>query len=324
MPSIYTHDYFAKDIYSKINNKIPYQIHDLTTYKIFAQSFDHLFCYNFLSIKKGHKYRSLGHYAHMHNVWEYFKNLVTYIKDNKLYDDENLGYLYGSLTHYALDSTCHPYIHYISGRLNRKDIKHTKKYMGYHAINEIMIDSLYYYKNHKTKYCKYKLYKDIIPIVYFSDNLKTTINYVFKETFNEDNIGNTYNKSYIQNHYVYKLLMYDRFGIKKFMYRIIDFLTPFKKFKAYSYSHHVKNNNEDVLNLKHQTWLHPVTGEKHNESFEDLYLEAEKKVIKYIKKCNDFFDDKCTLKELEKAIKNISYSTGLDADTRVKFLYFKN
>lgn len=323
MPSIYTHNYFAKDVLKKINTKNNKSINNDTYYLIFAQSFDNLFYYNFLSLKSGKKYRKLGHKAHTHKVWKYFKNMISYIKENKLYDDENLGYLYGSLTHYALDSTCHPYIHYISGRFTKRDIKNTKKYMGYHAINEIMLDAIYYYNDHDDKYYKYKLAKDIIPKTKFSNKLIKTMNYTFKETFNVDNLGYIYNKSYNQSHYIYKYLMYDRFGIKKVLYKLFDIVTPFKLFKAYTYSHHVSKIKPEILNLDHSTWIHPVTGDKHNESFIDLYNIAYDKVVTMVKKCNDYFNDKITLDDLEKIIGNTSYSSGLDCDLRIDFKYFK-
>lgn len=323
MPSIYTHDYYAKDTYNKIKDEDIYQINNKRYYYIFAQSFDNLFYYNSFRLRPGKKYRKLGHYAHTHKVWEYFKNILEYIKNNKLYDDENLGYLYGSIMHYTLDSTCHPYVHYISGRLNRKNIKETKKYVGMHAINEIMIDAIYYYKDHDDKYYKYKLYKDIIPKTKFPENLKKTMNYVFENTFNVENIGNIYNKSYNQSHYIYKYLMFDRTSLKRKIYKIVDFISPFKLFKSYSYSHHINKADYSVMNMENNEWLHPITGEKHNESFEDLYNIAQKKAIKCIKKSNDYFKGKCKINDVEKVFGNISYSSGLDCETRAVFKYFK-
>lgn len=323
MPSIYTHNYFAKDTYKKLEKEKIFQISDKKYYEIFAQSFDNLFYYNVLSLKKGKKYRSLGHYAHMHKSWQYFKNMIEYIKKNELYDDANLGYLYGSLTHYVLDSTCHPYIHYISGRLDKKNVKETRKYIGNHAKNEIMIDSIYYYKDHDDKYYKYKLYKDIIPKTKFPNNLLKTMDYTFKKTFSVDNLGVIYNKSYNQSHTIYKLLMFDRLGIKTALYGFVDFIAPFKIFRAKTYSHHINKPDYSVMNLNKDIWLHPVTGEKHKESFEDLYNIAKKKVVTCIKKCNDYFNNKCTIKQLESTIGNLSYSSGLDSSTRAVFKYFK-
>ena len=195
--------------------------------------------------------------------------------------------------------------------------------MGYHAINEIMIDSIYYYKDHNKKYYKYKLYNEIIPITKFSNNLTKTIDYTFKNTFNFDNMGKMYNDSYNHSHIIYKYLMFDKFNIKKGLYRLFDLFTPYKDFKAYSYSHHINNPDYSILNNEHNIWYHPVTNEKHNESFEDLYIIAKNKCIKMIQKCNDYFKDNCSLKDLEKTIGNISYSSGLDVDLRVKFTHFK-
>lgn len=323
MPSIYLHNYFTKDLNKRLDKEKIYKINNPEYFYIFAQSFDNLFVYNFLSLKKGNKIRNLGHYAHTHKSWEYFKNMITYIKNNKLYSDDTLGYLYGSLSHYVLDSTFHPYVHYISGRFNKKDKKNTKKYMGQHAVNEIMLDAIFYNKDHNDKYYKYKLYKDIIPYNEFPDKLKKVIDYTFKNTFNFDNMGNTFNKSYNQNRNIYKLLMYDRFNVKKALYYIFDFLTPFKNFKSYSYSHHINKINYDVLNLNKDVWYHPVTNEKFNYSVDELYEIAMKKVIKLIKSCNDYFNDKITIEKLEKIIGNNSYSTGLDLDIRPIFTHFK-
>lgn len=322
MPSIYVHNYFAKELKNKIDELKVYKISDPTYLYVFAQSFDNLFYYNFFR-KKGHEYRRIGHYAHVHDTWKYFYNLVTYIKDNNLYDDEHLGYLYGSLSHYALDSTCHPYIHYISGRYSKRNKEETRKYLGYHAINEIMLDAIYYYKNNNKKYYFYKLYKDIIPKLTFSDNLKKTIDYTFNKTFNIENTGIIFNKAYNQSRKAYKYLMFDRFGAKKRLYKIVDFFFKNKNFKAYSYSHHVKHIDLNVLNLNHDVWHHPVTNEIHKESFEDLYKISMDKTIKYVKGVNDYFNNKIDIKKLEKIIENNSYSTGLDSDLRSETKYFK-
>ncbi len=325
MPSIYLHNYFSKDVYSKLKKENVMLPKDKYEFLIFSQSFDYLFSYNFLSLKRGKKIRKLGHYAHLHKVWPYFENIITYMKKNKLYDDGNISYLYGSLSHYALDSTFHPYIHYISGRFSKKHRKETKKYMGYHAINEIMLDVIYYYKNNNVKYYNYKLYNDadFFKKVYFSQPLQNTINYAFKNTFNLENGAKIYNDAYLQYKNIYKYLMHDKTGLKKVFYKLIDLITPFKNFKSYSYSHHIKKINNDVLNLEKNTWLHPITGEKHNESVEELYKIASKKLISYIKVVNEYFQGKCNISKVKKIIGNNSYSTNLDADERVIFQYFR-
>ena len=117
--------------------------------------------------------------------------------------------------------------------------------------------------------------------------------------------------------------MYDRTGLKKFAYKLVDIITPHKKFKANNYSHHIKDVDYSVMNAEKNTWIQPITGEKHNESFEDLYNIAQKKLITYIKICNKYFNNKCSLEDVEKVIGNTSYSSGLDANIKPKFKYFK-
>lgn len=322
MPSIYTHNYFSKELYKKLDDKKIIKPKDPTSFYIFSQSFDYLFSYNLINLKKGKDIRILGHHAHTHETWNYFKNIIEYMKTNELYDDGNIGYLYGSLSHYILDSTAHPYIHYISGRYNRKNRKDTKKYAGKHAANEIMIDSIYYYKDNKKPYNTYKLYNYLFPRVKFSETLNQNIDNAYKKTFDKENMSKIYYKAYNQCRFIYRYLMYDRFNIKKQFYKIFDFFTPRKVFKASCYTHHILKPDYNLLNLDHNIWLHPVTGDKHTESFEDLYNIAIKNVIKCIKVCNEYFSDKCDIDKVEKIIKNNSYSTGLEADIRYSFQYF--
>ena len=324
MPSSYVHFDFAKDVNNELKKKKIYQINNDKLYLVFAQSFDNLFSYNILSIKKGKKIRKLGYYAQTHKVSLYFSNMIEYIKENKLYDDENLGYLYGSLCHYALDSACHPYIHYISGRVSKSNYKNTKQYLGNHTLNEVMLDAIFYNNDTGKEFYKYKIYKDLTPKVHFSKSLKDTVTYTFKSTFDAENMGEIYNKSFNQINGIYKILMYDRFGIKKFFYLIFDFLfSKLIRFKSAGYSLHVKKLDKSILNEEHNKWHHPVTNEIHNESFYDLYNFAKENATKYISIVNKFFNDKCSIEDVKKTIGNISYSSGLDCREKVEFKYFK-
>ena len=54
MPSIVTHYLFSEQVLEKTTNKIKRQIEpNVNLYHIFAQSFDNLFYYNLLNLKKG-------------------------------------------------------------------------------------------------------------------------------------------------------------------------------------------------------------------------------------------------------------------------------
>jgi len=200
MPSIYTHTTFANDVYNKLNKDIQNTINEKKEfYKMFSQSFDNLYYYNFLSLKKGKHIRNLAKYCHTHKTQEYILNIINYIKKNKLNNNnEVLCYLYGTINHYISDSTLHPYINYRTGRYFKERHEATKKYIGIHTNTEIELDAYYYNLNTKKSFKKYKIYKDI-PILKFNNQLTNTINYAFKETYDIDNLGEIYNKSYNQS-----------------------------------------------------------------------------------------------------------------------------
>ena len=124
MPSLTTHKIIAENIFDKLSNNIKKNI-DQNTYFTFAQSHD-IFYYNTQK-----KYKRIGNMGHHQHTQSFIINIIQYIKDNKLEDNKQcVSYLYGILTHYYLDSICHPYIFYKTG-VNKKN-KETIKYKGQH------------------------------------------------------------------------------------------------------------------------------------------------------------------------------------------------
>ena len=125
MPAYMTHDIFAKEVYHKLDKKIQNKFNDeLPIYQAFSQSHDNLFYYKSLNTRENHRIYFMGKIGHRRKTQDYIINIVKLIKKYHLEQYQpDIAYLYGTITHYVLDSTCHPYVHYISGRLNRKNIK---------------------------------------------------------------------------------------------------------------------------------------------------------------------------------------------------------
>ena len=140
MPSILTHYSFAKDVYNKLDAKTKNRT-DEETMEIFAQSFDYFFYYNVFDFKNRKMIHDLGKTAHRSNTQLYFINIIKYIVKNNLQENkEVMGYLYGSLTHYTLDTICHPFIFFKTG-VYYKNMKATAKYRGMHTKVEKNIDA---------------------------------------------------------------------------------------------------------------------------------------------------------------------------------------
>lgn len=131
MPATYTHHIFTKDVYQSLNEEIKNKINP-ELFHLFGKSFDTFFFYK----------PKIGTYAHNHCANLYFANIIEYMRNHELTHDPSLcAYLYGSICHYVLDSTAHPFIYYYGGKYDSKN-KKTRSYRGKHDYIEIMIDAL--------------------------------------------------------------------------------------------------------------------------------------------------------------------------------------
>lgn len=310
MPAIYTHNVFAKNVYNNLDKKIQDTFKKSNNiYEIFAQSFDFLFYYNFLSLKPGRKIRKFGRYCHKNNTQDYLINIISYIKKNKLYNNPDiLAYLFGSINHYALDTTMHPYINYLS--------KLPKDNIGIHTKLEFEIDAYYYEKLNNKPFYNYDLPKDLLKKTKFSKKLVKSIDDVFKKTYNMDNIGKIYEKSYNQSRYIFNLAMKDRYGIKKFIYRILDLILVHFKIKSIYCSLYIRNIDTSFLNKDNKEWYNPRNKNlKYNYSWDELFEKAQNQSLMIINLCHKFFKNQTSLKKIKEAIPNISYSNGLPLKT---------
>lgn len=319
MPSIVTHHLFAKDVLKELPRKIKEKISE-PHYLIFAQSFDNLFYYKFLTPWKGKEIRTFGEEAQKVKVNLYFKNIIEEIeKKNLQTNKEVLSYLYGSICHYSLDYHCHPFIFYYTG-LGSID----KKYKGLHEKMEVNIDAQFYKKKTKKNLYKEKLADTLLPKVPFQKELIHTMNEVFQNTFQKENIGNIYKESVLTGNFLLKFGVTDRTGLKKRLYKIKDLLTK-KSNRRYEYlSFHVKKELKEYLNENHEMWNHPVKKELTNtKSFEELYNEAKEKAIEIILEIEKYLEKKENKENVLKTIGNYSYTTGLPCEETQTLKYFK-
>lgn len=325
MPSITTHHLFACDVFNSLNEEEKQHFaNEKIIYTTFAQSHDYLFYYTF-DLKNVKRIKNLGHYAHHNNTQDYILNIVKEIKKNHLENDSQcLAYLYGVITHYILDSTCHPFIFYKTG-IYRKANKHSKIYRGEHNRMEKDIDAIFYEREYHKTYNHCNLNKDIIQKPQFSHTLIDLISTVYKKTYNEDNIGYYYIKSIKHTKIINTLVINDYFGIKRLIYTFIDFITNKRFGSLAAYSTYRKHPDMSLLNEEHHMWNHPCNKDiTYNSSFDDLVNEAKKKTLKIIKNINNYlFNDERSIKQLENIIPNIDYSTGLEIKDNKRMDYFE-
>lgn len=278
MSALYTHYKLGNDVLKKLSKKQQNEIKkELDYYNMFNQGFDNLYYYLF----KWKYYRTFGIKAHKKKIDLFFKEVITYIKENNLETDSTITNLvYGFINHYTLDTIIHPYINYQVKNLN---IPHTKI--------EFMLDSQI--KNIANTY------HVLIPRLKFNKELLELINHVFFKVHNEKNIGKIFNKSHNLGHYIYRYFINDNTGIKTAIYKFIDFIFPFMDITLHENTFYTKEFDKRILNVNKDTWHHPTnTKEKYNYSYEELYNIALEISIKLNKKAYQVLNNKIELEDL--------------------------
>ncbi|MBE6160936.1 MAG: hypothetical protein E7158_01770 [Firmicutes bacterium] len=326
MPQLITHNIFATEVYENLNQDIQKSIcNSLPIYKMYAQSFDTFIYYFSLNFKKVKLMTNLRKKGHKTKVNKYFINMINNIKTLNLEkNEEALAYLFGSITHYVLDSTCHPFIFYKTGVYSKNNKKDTNKYKGLHMNMETNIDAFFYINKFKKSFHKVNTTKDFIPKIKFSKNLELIMNKTIKDTFNIDNSAKYYFKGYNNSRWLYPLIINDKHGIKIKIYKVLDKLLFFTNYKFEYFSTYIKQPKIYYLNIEHKKWVFPSNEKiKSNESFIDLYNKAIKKAIILITGAYNVLNGTVKIEEFEKKIENLSYVRGLDCDNSTYMKYFE-
>ena len=328
IPSSVTHNYFSDDVFNRLNSSIKKKINPcLPEYKVFAQGEDPYFFYDFHLTKKSHYIFSINKAIQHKYVNKHFSSIINYINDNNYYSNALvLSYLYGQICHFALDSICHPYIIYCTGIYYPND-KKTFKYNGLHAEMEYYIDCYYIYNREGIHPKKYKAYKNLFCKMNFNNELKNLLNDVYYDVYGFKNVSSIYLKSINDMKKFYYVFNYDRFGVKKFIYSIMDKVCGNKVIKKKELSFHIEPNSKlFYLNSNKETWNHPcVKSETYNYSFFELYDMAIDKAVNIINTIDEMLKKKkIDNKKIDLLFGNLDYASGKDCSLNLEFKYFKN
>ncbi|MBR6133458.1 MAG: zinc dependent phospholipase C family protein [Bacilli bacterium] len=313
MPSCTTHYIHSNEVYKILNKETKKDIEaNKDIYNLFAQSHD----YFYYSFNKDIK--DIGFQGHHYYTRDFLINIIKYIKDNKLQNNkQTLCCLYGYITHYVLDSICHPFIFYKTGVYRHN--KETKKYKGLHAKMENDIDSIYYEKYYHKKYNGFNISKEVIKKPNWNTEVTNLLNHVYSKTYNIDNIEPLLKKCVKQMKLTTYLTSKDRIGLKLSIFTIVDVFT---KGQLASYSTHHKPNI-DYLNKEHKEWTNPCYKEiTSNKSFDELFDEATKKAAQIIETAHNYLFNNKSFKTLD-IITNLDYASGIDIDKDKRMEYFE-
>ena len=321
MPATITHSYYAKDLYEVLPDNISSKL-DLSRTKMFANSTDSFMFYNILSLKSDNNLRKFQYYFHTHKTNQFFINLLEYVRKNNIDDTDTYSFIVGFISHFVLDSNIHPYIIYRTGMFNKKD-KNTYKYNGIHHFMEVFLDNDLIKRRENINPYKFNITKYCFNTKKFSNDLNNTIDYTFYTTFDLKNMSKKYYRSLKQMKTFLRLFRKDRFGIKKFFYKLIDTITPrgVFRFECISY-HYPLEDKHNYLNNNHNMWKNPADDSiTSTESFVDLYLKSLKEARDITIKVFEYLNGEDI--NLESLFLNKTYTSGLDCDKEKELKYFE-
>lgn len=300
MPSTITHAYIGTETLKKLHiaPKKMIQKH-FDNYQIYCQNMDVLYFYKILLLKEN-KIQKIGHLFHTEKVFDAFNIMI---QDNKQNQDEELfTFIAGLIVHYKTDAIMHPFIDYLAHSKKRLD------QINKHFEIETYFDNYLVNKNNHN----YQKTNNSQSIFHYTKEkiIEEEITKVFNTLFGAKEIGKKYYRALKEMKFVFQHLRYDKRGIKKRLYQIID-KNPFHIRKTGYLSYHFPLDKDQYLNLHHDTWFNYQDKNKtSNKSFFDLYdevINSSKEIINLLYQY--IFENKEI--DLEKIIGNNSYSTGL-------------
>ena len=297
MPSYISHAIMGNDLFnisSKTNIfRIPITKEELRGYSLGAD----------LAILS----RKIKKDPHNYYTQSFFLSMIKYIKENKLNENAHImSLLYGHIAHYFFDVNAHPLIFYIE-----QGCKKVGPIPSHHLIEGYLSSYL----------SEMVLKKDIMEI---SPEFFSGINMNEKEIIKllDTIYGKIYNDSRITRIYKKTLMIFKSIeSLIKNNAISKKVLISFTRFTEFMFRN---NLNYNILtNDVNETYLNPVTGERHNESFMELYYKSIEMTLDAIIKVNSYLYGNMPLSSLESVFKDLSYDTGVSCSYGKKLIYVR-
>ena len=281
MPSYKTHSIHGELILPDIDQRIEIKKEDLKSY---CMGPDAMILTDYKTFD----------YQHAHKTKEFFMTMLKMIKENKLYENsEAMAYLYGQLDHFVLDSVMHPFIYYMTEGLE------TQNKIPAHGLTEMWIDDYTSQKYGKTDMDYYR------KLFMRDKELRKMVSELYNKVYGVRNEGVKYSLG------MFATALFDSLARKN---QIL--ITPeiVKIFKTGDFTY-----QDDLgrvipfLNLSHETWINPETGETYQDSFDDLWDKSKEVACETIEDVNKYlYQDRPITNPL--ITNNTSFNTGIPCE----------
>ncbi len=302
MPAAYIHENIAQKALGKIKHPPQYIKENMAAFELGAQGPDFLFFYNIFKFwDKDFSPNKLGEKMHVQRVNEFFRSVLI---NSKKQGAAALAWTIGFVTHYAADTTIHPFVY---GKTDNADGSHNT---NCHLTLESQFDTWYYRSKGNKGIPKQAKFSKIISNEQKSQ-VALTVSIACDEVYPESRL--TYEQAHKAIDDMGKIIsvLYSPYKIKHSIFTLIEYIIK-KPGVVTSHAPAQKLPEYDFLNLEKEIWENPWDKSiKSNHSFPELFDIAADKAAKYIETVMGFFDGNMSLDETSAILGNNSYSSGL-------------
>lgn len=243
-------------------------------------------------------YKNGVNITHNQKTQSFFLSLISDIKNNKLYNDQYImSYLYGQILHYALDTTVHPYVYYMTNDIPKLGLVNFhmafEEYLGYYLLNQ------------KLNTSRENLRKDFYTDFKWQESIKLqkTIDKVYSLVYSIEDAS----KYQIKTGKLLKTL-----DIATRVFQKNNGEVYLKIIGLDKYLEFANLNQEDLTNENHEVWYNPITNQQADDSLLELFDQAIVRANEIIEEVNKvIYNDERNL-NLIYIFDNKSYDTGLD------------
>ena len=312
-----THNKLFMGVHSRLplNVQKDFDLYIWNKHRILGQGHDLLFFYMF---RHPHKIPSLLRDLRVIEskyIQKFAVRYINWLNEYNLNTHESLLFLYGYLAHHFLDAKVHPLIICETG-----DLLSCKKARDNHSYAEAKIDA-WILREMGINPRSFRIESIISSNAKLTKETREVIRRSFYDTYLIEDFDKVFVNYNQDMKFFWKHLRHDSTGIKTRVFDLLD--VPMKSvFTPSTLPFNFDGTEADeYLNLENKNWTHPIIGSIHNESFPELFNEAEGEITVMLGQLHEAIKDKATNEQIESIIPNVSSITGLHYTYRnIKYL----
>lgn len=299
MPSGYLHQVCAEQVLEKSGATHV----NVCTLVLGAQGPDPLFMMGMFPLSPSKRPLPYGHMLHTYRTGKF---LCTLVQGAKAAGTAERSYAMGFLTHYALDSTVHPYVYAVS--LNRRG-----KYSSLIHMNlEKHWDTLYYQR------CGRRGISYVMPGISESrpqwEPIAALLSDTFTSVFPERPLTHQMVMGALADSERANRLAYSPRGIKYAAIWLAERVIGQPRLGTAQMAPH-KPSGKDIVNAARKPWQNPANPEaERDDGLTELFDLAIGRGVELVRAACAYFDGRVEIDDFAQVAGNVGYGTGMESE----------